>query len=252
MKIVRARKDADIFYAAKENGILKRLAEAPFEGYHFTGEEMVLSDVKLLAPCEPTKIVAVGLNYAKHATELNDKLIGNPVLFIKPTTTLIAHEDLIEYPPISNRVDYEAELAVVIGQECKNVTPLEAKDYIFGFTALNDVTARDIQKQDGQWTRAKSFDTFCPVGPSIDTEFDPAGKRIQSILNGEVKQDSTFDDMLFNVAHIISFISACMTLLPGDIIATGTPEGIGPMQPDDTIEVRIEGLDTLKNSVRTY
>jgi len=250
VKIVRVKTNDEIFYAVKDGRLLKRLAEPPYERYVFTGEEIALGDVTLISPCQPTKIVAVGLNYAQHAAELNDKLIGNPVLFLKPVTTLIAHEACIEYPAISSRVDYEAELGVVIGKTCKNVTPLEAKSCIFGYTALNDVTARDIQKQDGQWTRAKSFDTFCPVGPSIDTEFDPSGKRIQSVLNGEVKQDSTFDNMLFNVPDIICFISACMTLLPGDIIATGTPEGIGPMQRGDTIEVRIEGLDTLKNTVK--
>ncbi len=250
MKIVRAKRNEDIFYAVRDGNILKHLSEAPYERYTFTGEETALNNVALLPPCEPTKIVAVGLNYAKHAAELNNKLIGNPVLFIKPVTTLIAHEDSIEYPAITNRVDYEGELAVVIGKKCRNVTPLEAKSYIFGYTALNDVTARDLQKQDGQWTRAKSFDTFCPVGPSIDTEFDPAGKRIQCVLNGETKQDSTFDYMLFDVLNIISFISACMTLLPGDIVATGTPEGIGPMQRGDTVEVRIEGLDTLRNTVK--
>lgn len=250
MKIVRAQRNAESFYAVKEGDILRRLAEAPYKRYHFTGEDVALDDVTLLPPCQPTKIVAVGLNYAQHAAELHDKLIGNPVLFIKPVTTLIAHGESIEYPSISQRVDYEAELAVVIGKTCSKVTPLEAKSCIFGYTALNDVTARDIQKQDGQWTRAKSFDTFCPVGPSIDTEFNPAGKRIQSVLNGETKQNSTFDDMLFDVPQIISFISACMTLLPGDIIATGTPEGIGPMQRGDTIQVRIEGLDTLQNMVK--
>lgn len=250
MKIVRAIRNDEIFYAAKDGHLLKRLAEPPYERFTFTGEEMALDDATLLPPCEPTKIVAVGLNYAQHAAELHDKLVGNPVLFIKPVTTLIAHGEQIEYPLISQRVDYEAELAVVIGKTCKNLTPLEAKSCILGYTALNDVTARDIQKQDGQWTRAKSFDTFCPVGPSIETEFDPAGKCIQSVLNGETKQDSTFDNMLFDVPQIISFISACMTLLPGDIIATGTPEGIGPMQRGDTIQVRIEGLDTLKNMVK--
>lgn len=250
MKIVRVQKNTDIFYAVKEGNLLKRLFDSPYERFSFTGETLALSEVKLLVPCEPSKIVAVGLNYARHAAELNDKLTGNPVLFIKPTTALIAHEETIDYPAISQRVDYEAELAVVIGKTCKAITPLEAKHCIFGYTALNDVTARDIQKLDGQWTRAKSFDTFCPVGPSIDTAFTPTGKRIQSVLNGQVMQDSTFDDMLYDVPYIISFISMCMTLLPGDIIATGTPEGIGAMPHGSTIEVRIEGLDTLKNCVR--
>lgn len=250
MKIVRAKRNNEVFYATIEDGTLKRLVGTPYEGCQFTGEIIPLSDVKLLPPCEPTKIVAVGLNYAKHAAELNDKLIGTPVLFIKPTTALIAHEEQIEYPVISERVDYEGELAVVIRKKCKNVSAAEATDYIFGYTTLNDVTARDLQKKDEQWTRAKSFDTFCPVGPSIDTEFTPEGKRIQSLLNGKIMQNSTFDNMLFKIPEIISFISACMTLLPGDIIATGTPEGIGSMKRGDTIEVRIEGLDTLKNSVK--
>lgn len=250
MKIVRAQKNGEIFYATKDGDILKRLSEAPYERYTFTGETIALEDAALLVPCEPTKIVAVGLNYAQHAAELHDKLTGSPVLFMKPLTALIAHGDAIEYPKITERVDYEAELAVVIGKKCKDITPLEAQSCIFGYTALNDVTARDLQKLDGQWTRAKSFDTFCPVGPSIDTEFVPADQRIQSVLNGVIRQDSTFDNMLFDIPTIISFISACMTLLPGDIIATGTPEGIGPMQRGDTIEVRIEGLDTLRNSVK--
>jgi 2-keto-4-pentenoate hydratase/2-oxohepta-3-ene-1,7-dioic acid hydratase in catechol pathway len=250
MKIVRVKRNDEIFYAAKEGDSLKRLAGLPFERFSFTGETFAPDEVRLLVPCEPTKIVAVGLNYARHAAELHDKLTGNPVLFLKPLTALIAHGQTIEYPAISQRVDYEAELAVVIGKRCKNITPLEAQSCIFGYTALNDVTARDIQKLDGQWTRAKSFDTFCPVGPSIDTEFAPAGRRIQSVLNGKTMQHSTFDDMLFDIPTIISFISACMTLLPGDIIATGTPEGIGPMQRGDTIEVCIDGLDSLKNNVK--
>lgn len=250
MIIVRAQRNGEAFYAAKDGSTLKRLAAAPFERYSFTGETLTLNDVTLLVPCEPTKIVAVGLNYTQHAAELHSKLTGNPVLFIKPLTTLIAHGDTIDYPAVSERVDFEAELAVVIGKRCKHITPLEAQSCILGYTALNDVTARDLQTLDGQWTRAKSFDTFCPVGPFIDTQFNPAGKRIQSYLNGELKQDSTFDDMLFDVPSIISFISTCMTLLPGDIIATGTPQGIGPMQRGDTIEVRIEGLATLKNSVK--
>ncbi len=250
MIIVRAQRNGEVFYAAKEGSALKRLSEAPFERYTFTGETLALNDVKLLVPCEPTKIVAVGLNYAQHAAELKSKLTGSPVLFLKPLTALIAHGDVIEYPAVCERVDFEAELAVVIGKRCKNITPLEAQSCIFGYTSLNDVTARDLQALDGQWTRAKSFDTFCPIGPFIDTQFNPAGKRIQSYLNGELKQDSTFDDMLFDVPTILSFISTCMTLLPGDIIATGTPQGIGPMQRGDTIEVRIEGLDTLKNSVK--
>lgn len=252
MKIVRAQTNGDIFYAVSEGGMLKRLSGAPFGGCSLTGEEIPAADTKLLVPCEPTKIVAVGLNYAQHAAELHggQPLPEIPVLFLKPVSALLAHGEAIRYPDISRRVDYEAELAVVIGKTCRNAAPREAKACIFGYTALNDVTARDIQQLDGQWTRAKSFDTFCPVGPCIETDYSPAGKRIRSVLNGVVMQDGAFDDMLFDVPYLVSFISACMTLLPGDIVTTGTPGGIGPMRRGDAVEIRIEGLRPLKNNVR--
>ena len=250
MKFLRAQINGQAFYAALENGRVKRLAGPPYQGAEYTGDEYGIDEVAVLPPTEPTKIVAVGLNYAKHAAELKETLLGRPVIFLKPTTALIAHGQEIVWPAASERVDFEAELAVVIGRECKGVTPQEASSYIFGYTALNDVTARDLQKADGQWTRAKSFDTFCPVGPYIDTDFDPAGRRVQSVLDGEVKQDGETGDMLYKPAELVSFISECMTLLPGDIIATGTPEGIGPLHRGGEIEIRIEGLDTLRNSVK--
>lgn len=249
MKYLRARCGGQDFYAALEDGRVKRLSGPPYEGAQLTGEEYSLNSVKLLPPSEPTKIVAVGLNYAKHAAEMKETLLGRPVIFLKPTTALIAHGEEIVWPSVSAQVDHEAELALVIGKTCKNVTTEEAPAYIFGYTALNDVTARDLQKADGQWTRSKSFDTFCPVGPYVDTAFDPVGKRVQSILDGEIKQDGNTDDMLFAPAELVSFISECMALLPGDIIATGTPEGIGPMRRGGVIEIRIEGLETLRNSV---
>jgi len=249
MKFLRARKGGEAFYAALENGRIRRLAGSPYEGAVYTGDEYAPGEVTLLPPCEPTKIVAVGLNYAKHAAEMKEKLSGNPILFLKPTTALIAHGGTIIWPEASQRVDYEAELAVVISRTCKNVSPEEAPAYIFGYTALNDVTARDVQKADGQWTRAKSYDTFCPVGPVIETDYDPAGRRVQSVLDGEVKQDGNTNDMLFKPAELVSYISGCMTLLPGDIVATGTPEGIGPMRSGGVVEIRVEGLDILRNSV---
>ncbi|MGI5849076.1 MAG: fumarylacetoacetate hydrolase family protein [Christensenellales bacterium] len=249
MKILRADKNGQAFYAALLGEKLKRINGLPYDNVVYTGEEYRLSDVKLLSPCEPSKIIAVGLNYARHARELKEQLTGTPVLFLKPPTSLLAHGQDIVYPHVSSRVDYEAELAVVIKKSCKQVSVHDALDYVFGYTALNDVTARDLQKADGQWTRAKSFDTFCPVGPYIDTGYDPSSKRVMSVLNGVVKQDARTDDMLFGVAELISFISECMTLLPGDIIATGTPEGIGPMQKGDVIEIKIEGLMTLQNNV---
>jgi len=181
---------------------------------------------------------------------LKEALPENPILFIKPSTTVLAPGEGIAYPKASQRVDYEAELAVVIGKICRNVSAEAVKEYIFGFTALNDVTARDLQKKDGQWTRGKGFDTFCPFGPYVDTDYDPRGKRVQSLLNGQVKQDGNTDEMIYTVYALIAFISECMTLLPGDVIATGTPDGIGPMQPGDTIEIRVEGLEPLINTVR--
>lgn len=249
MKILRAAMDGQAFYAQLAGAAVKRIAGQPYGGISFTGQEYALCDLELLAPCEPTKVVAVGLNYADHAKEFNEALIGNPILFIKPSTAVLAHGQAIVYPAISKRVDYEAELAVVIGKTCRNVSADEAAQYIFGYTAMNDVTARDIQKSDGQWTRGKSFDTFCPIGPYIDTEFEPNGKRIQSVLCGEVKQDGNTRDMLFSVAQLVSFVSGCMTLLPGDVISSGTPEGVGPMQKGDTVEIRIEGLEPLVNAV---
>ena len=249
MLYLRARRDREAFYAELADGRIKRLAGPPYEEVVYSGEEYDPAEVKLLPPSEPTKIVAVGLNYAKHAAELKEKLAGNPVLFIKPATSLIAHGEAIVWPAASQRVDYEAELAVVIGKACKAVTPEEAPDYIFGYTALNDVTARDLQKADIQWTRAKSFDTFCPVGPYIDTAYNPAGRRVQSVADGVIKQSGNTDDMLFSPAELVSFISECMTLLPGDIIATGTPEGIGPLRRGGVVEIRIDGLETLRNSV---
>ena len=249
MKILRAKKDGQAFYAALEGETVKRIKGLPYEDIAYTGETYPLGDVAVLAPAEPSKIVAIGLNYAKHAGEMKEKLSETPIIFLKPSTSVIAPEQSIVYPKAPERVDFEAELAVIIKKTCKNIKPDEADDYIFGYTALNDVTARDLQKKDGQWTRGKSFDTFCPFGPYIDTDYDPRGKRVMSVLNGYVRQDGNTDDMIFGVAEIVSFVSECMTLCPGDVIATGTPEGIGPMNKGDVIEIRVEGLEPLTNDV---
>ncbi len=201
---------------------------------------------------KPTKIVAVGLNYHSHAKELGMNTPHHPILFIKPTTSLIGDGDTIILPKMSERVDYEAELALVIKKKAKNVSEKDALKYVEGFTCLNDVTARDLQKLDGQWTRAKSFDTFCPVGPRLvkPGKIDPDNARIQLYLNGELKQDSSTKEFIFKVEYLISFISHVMTLNPGDIITTGTPPGIGPMKKGDVVEVKIEGIGILKNYVR--
>ena len=197
----------------------------------------------------PTKIVLVGLNYRDHAKELEMPLPAEPILFMKPVTALIGPEESICYPSQATRVDYEAELAVIIKGTCKDLAPGDVMAHVEGFTCLNDVTARDMQKRDGQWTRAKSFDSFCPIGPGIVADVDPNKLKIQSFLNGERKQDSNTANFIFTVDELVSFISHVMTLMPGDIIATGTPGGIGAMDRGDTIEIRIEGIGTLRNYV---
>jgi 2-keto-4-pentenoate hydratase/2-oxohepta-3-ene-1,7-dioic acid hydratase in catechol pathway len=208
-----------------------------------------LSRVKLLPPCSPSKVVAVGLNYGDHARELGFAPPDEPIIFLKPPTTVIGPEEAIVYPRMSSQVDFEAELGIVIKDRINAIKPREAREHILGYTCANDVTARDLQKKDGQWTRAKSFDTFCPVGPWIETELDPGDLLVESYLNGRRKQSSRTSQLIFSVDRLVSFISTIMTLYPGDLIITGTPAGIGPMQPGDEVEVRIEGIGRLKNSV---
>ncbi len=197
----------------------------------------------------PTKVVLVGLNYRDHAKELKMRL-PEPILFLKPPTAVIGPEENIVYPAQATRVDYEAELAVVIKTKCKDLGQDEVMEHVEGFTCLNDVTARDLQSKDVQWTRAKSFDTFCPVGPQIVKDIEPNNVKIQSYLNGELRQDSNTSNFIFSVEELVSFASKVMTLLPGDIIATGTPSGIGAMKRGDTIEIKIEGIGTLRNYVK--
>lgn len=249
MKIARAKASNDVFYCVLRDEKVYPLKCAPFDYIIEDGREFNLKDVSLLAPCEPSKIVAVGVNYAAHADEMKHNLPENPILFLKPSTAVIGHNGIIRYPKNATRVDFEAELGVVIGKTCQDVTVEKAAEYIFGYTCLNDVTERDIQKKDGQWTRAKGFDTFCPIGPHIDTEFSWKNKRIKSMLNRKTMQDSNTNDLIFSVEKLVSFISSVMTLNPGDVIATGTPSGIGPMQKGDVIEIFIEGLGTLVNTV---
>ena len=209
-----------------------------------------LSDVKLLAPVIPrSKVVCIGKNYADHAAEMDSVVPSEPIIFIKPNTSVIGPNETIVWPRMSERVDHEAELAIVIGRICKEVPAAKYKDVIFGYTLANDVTARDLQKKDGQWSRAKGFDTFCPLGPWIETEFVPADQGITATLNGEVKQSSKLSEMIFKIPQIIEFVTNVMTLLPGDVILTGTPAGIGAMPTGSTISVAIDGLGTLTNKV---
>ncbi|MGA9141841.1 MAG: fumarylacetoacetate hydrolase family protein [Methanocella sp.] len=216
---------------------------------HIGGREYEMDKVTILPPCKPTKIVCVGLNYKDHAAEMKENIPDEPVIFIKPQSSVIGHGGDIVYPKQSHRVDYEAELGVVISKRAKNVKAEHAKDYIMGYTCFNDVTARDLQKKDVQWTRAKSFDTFSPVGPFIVTDIDPKKLAIQSKLNGKVMQSSNTDNMIFDVYQLVEFISGVMTLEHGDVIATGTPSGIGPMNKGDIIEIEIEKVGTLKNKL---
>ncbi len=199
---------------------------------------------------KPSKVVCAGLNYIDHAKELNMAIPKEPIIFLKPSSSVIYDGDTIILPSSSGKVDYEAELAIVISKECRNIKPENYMDYVKGFCCLNDVTARDLQKQDGQWTRAKSFDTFCPVGKKIIKDIDPDNVKIQSFVNNELKQDSNTSNFIFKTAELLSFISGIMTLYPGDIIATGTPPGIGQLKHNDTVEIRIEGIGSLINFVK--
>ncbi|MFZ5644399.1 MAG: fumarylacetoacetate hydrolase family protein [Bacillota bacterium] len=222
----------------------------PLLSKNLTGREFGPEELKILAPCLPGKAVCVGLNYRSHALEMGHDLPDEPILFLKPSTAVISPGEYIVYPDMTERVDYEAELAVVIGSVCKNVVPEEAHRYILGYTCANDVTARDLQQKDGQWTRAKSFDTFLPLGPYIVTGLNPDRLDIALYLNGELKQKSNTSDLIFKAGELVSFISRVMTLIPGDVILTGTPAGIGPMKGGDTVKVVIENIGALSNTVR--
>jgi len=217
-----------------------------------TDQELGPDDYQLLAPCAPSKIVAVGKNYVKHAAEMGTEAPKEPLLFLKPPTTILAPEAPIYYPPQSQRVDYEGELALVIGDRCTDVTPEEAQSKIWGYTIANDVTARDLQKKDGQWTRAKGFDTFCPLGPWVVREISPAAV-LQTFINDDPNpvQSAPISEMTFSPEDLVSYISQVMTLLPGDLVLTGTPQGIGSLQVGDRIRIEIEGIGALENGVET-
>jgi len=249
MKIVRFSDGQRIKYGQLEGEEVRTVAEQPNRKVKITGESFDISAVTLMAPCLPSKIVALGTNYRQHAAELNMPVPTSPLIFLKPCTAIIGPDEEIIYPDMSKQVDYEAELGVVIGKLAWRVSEAEALNCVMGYTCFNDVTARDLQKADGQWTRAKGFDTFAPIGPCIETELDPAHTQVEAYLNGVRKQSGNTSDLVFPVTQLVSFISHVMTLLPGDIIATGTPFGVGPMQPGDTIEIKVEGIGTLRNTV---
>lgn len=225
------------------------LTKPPFDGVDYDGGSLPLNQCRLLAPCAPTKIVCVGKNYADHAQEMGAEAPGFPVLFIKGTNTLNRPDGAVHAPDFVERLDYEGELGVVIKRTAKNVKAKDFADYVLGYTCLNDVTARDIQKHDGQWTRGKSMDGFCPIGPWVTDEVDPAALRLITRLNGKAVQKGETAKFITPVPQLLEFITAAMTLEPGDVVATGTPAGVGPMIPGDVVEVEIEGIGVLKNQI---
>ncbi|MDH3426342.1 MAG: fumarylacetoacetate hydrolase family protein [Acidimicrobiia bacterium] len=251
MKIVRlSAASDDITYGAVEPEGIRLHKGSPLVAWEPTESVVPFTEARLLSPVFPTKIVAVGRNYLAHAEERGASLPEEPLLFLKPATAVIGPGDTIRYPADSKEVHHEGELAVVIGKVARHVPIEDASQYILGYTAANDVTARDLQRSDGQWTRAKGFDTFCPLGPAVETEFDPLeGHPVICRVNGDVRQSATTSDLVFGVAELVAYISRVMTMLPGDVILTGTPEGVGPIKPGDTVEVEIEGIGLLSNPV---
>jgi len=249
MKYARFEYKGVIYEGAIEDHAIIPIEDSPFQKLTPLKYPVCIEGVKLLAPVIPSKIIAVGLNYTDHAEELKMDLPQEPLIFLKPSTAIIGPGDCISFPKQSQRVDYEAEMAIVIKRRGRNIPTKNAKNYIFGYTCLNDVTARDLQKKDGQWARAKSFDTFCPVGPHIVTDINASSLKIESFLNGKIKQSSNTSKMIFDCEKLIEFVSGVMTLEAGDIIATGTPGGIGPMSVGDEIEIRIEKIGSLINRV---
>lgn len=253
MKIARFSHQDAIRYGIVDDGELVVLAGDPmFAGFDTTGERVALSDVALLAPVIPrSKVVCIGKNYHDHAAEMGGEAPAEPLMFLKPNTSVIGPNDVIVRPTsLSFHTDYEGELAVVIGRIAKNVPAERANDYIFGYTVANDVTARDLQRTDGQWSRAKGFDTFCPVGPVIETDLDLDSAAITTRVNGEVRQQGPVSDMIHGIGDLVAYASAVFTLLPGDLILTGTPAGVGPFEAGDTVEVEVNGIGILRNTAR--
>jgi 2-keto-4-pentenoate hydratase/2-oxohepta-3-ene-1,7-dioic acid hydratase in catechol pathway len=220
-----------------------------FDKYEILENQYSLLEIKYLPPCMPSKIIALGLNYFDHAEEFKLKIPEEPLIFLKPSTAVIGHKENIIYPKMTERLDYEAELGVIIKNKVKNIKPKEVYENILGYTCFNDVTARDLQKKDGQWTRSKSFDTFAPLGPYLVTDLEPNNLEIKLRQNGKVKQHSSTSKMIFKIEETVSFISQIMTLNPGDVIVTGTPSGVGELQVGDVVEVEIEGIGTLTNYI---
>jgi 2-keto-4-pentenoate hydratase/2-oxohepta-3-ene-1,7-dioic acid hydratase in catechol pathway len=249
-RVARFTEKERIFWAfLEEDGLVREAEGDPIRGFGPAGRARSLHGLRWLPPVEPTKIVGVGRNYRAHAAELGHDAPVEPLLFLKPPSALIAHEEAIRLPGASQRVDYEGELGIVIGRMARGVPEQAALGFVLGYTCVNDVTARDLQKRDVQFTRAKGFDTFCPVGPCLALGVDPGDLEVMTRVNGVPVQQGKTSDMIFGIARLISAISAIMTLQPGDLIATGTPEGVGPLHAGDSVEVTVPGVGTLRNPV---
>ncbi len=256
MKLLRFALDQKIRYGIMEDGVIEEIIGSMNNvidnDYTLSGNTYPLEKVKLLSPSWPSKVICLGLNYRSHAEELSLPIPKQPIIFMKPSTAVIGHGGSICYPKQSKRVDYESELAVIIGEKCYRVNQNQALGYVLGYSCANDVTARDLQSKDGQWTYSKSFDTFSPLGPWIETGIeDPENLQVCGYLNGRLVQNGFTSDHVFDLSYIIFYISHCMTLLPGDVIMTGTPAGIGQMKPGDVFKVKIPGIGELKNDVKS-
>lgn len=249
MRIIRYRHGDDVGFGVLEDGTVATISPHPFGAFQYTGTRLLADEVRPLAPVLPTKVVAVGRNYADHAREMGGEVAAEPVIFLKPSTAVIGPENPILYPAGVDQVDYEGELAVIIGKIARHADQADAMQAVLGFTCANDVTARKLQKVDGQWTRAKGFDTFCPLGPWIETDLDSSDLALRTLVNGEARQSSRTSLLEHGVASLIAFVSSVMTLLPGDVLLTGTPAGVGPLQVGDRVEVEIEGIGVLANPV---
>lgn len=249
MRIVRFVVGKQPRYGVVEGGAVREIEGDIFGKFTVTDRTHSLKRIRFLAPTEPSKIVGVGLNYHDHAEEMKVRAPDEPIIFLKSPTAALAHHGRIVYPKSCGRLDYEAELGVVVKRIARAVPVEKAYRYVLGYVCFNDVTARDLQRKDGQWTRAKSFETFAPFGPWIETDLDLSDAPIRAFLNGVIRQESNINNLIFEVPHLIHFISTVMTLCPGDVITTGTPSGIGPMRPGDTIEIEVEGIGRLRNTV---
>lgn len=249
MKYVRFEINNKVEYGVLNEDVITTLDKSFFEKAELTDKKYHINEVRLLSPVVPSKALCIGFNYRDHAKEFNLPIPTEPIIFMKASTSVIGPEDKIVYPPLSKKLDFEAELCVVIGKTARNIKIEEVDDYIFGYTCANDVTARDLQFKTGQWTLAKGFDTFLPLGPFIETDIDPTKVDVQCYLNGELKQSSNTKNLVFNHAYLVSYLSKFMTLNVGDVILTGTPSGTTSMVEGDTVEVKIQGLGTLRNTV---